>query len=548
MKKAVLLFCFLSGYLVLFFHLGSMPFYGADEPRYAQVGKEMLENSDFITPTLGHRPWLEKPPLLYWLEASSYRLLGVSESSARLPNAILTLLAALAIGYLGWRITGEAWCAVFAYLILLSSVLFVIFGRAASTDMALTVPYSLMLITAFIALEEESLRWASLSGFFGALAILAKGPIGVVLAVGTLFIYMLILRRFPTWKIIGVFTLVMAAAGLPWFILAWIANGSNFFLTFIVNHHVARFLTDLHHHSQPIWYYLPVLLLGFFPWVFFLFPAARDFLRRKRDLSCPEFRLLLFLWIWALLPFLFFSASSAKLPGYILPSFPPLALLVSMEWKRHQEEECPGPVPGRFMQRLLLIFALLLAIGFPLAARLEYGRIDIGLAAGIPFMAGIILSAWWSRKNLVASSFLALAGGMILSMSTLFAVGAPVLGQYYSTAELVRSVDSEISACQPLVLYRFFHHSAFYYSAGRITPDSLNSPREMAEYVEKHPQDSYILLTTRHGLEEFGPLYGTEVTGPVGKLFIIKLPNRDRMLTRRIRSSLTADSPGPGRD
>ena len=547
MKKAVLLFCFLSGYLVLFFHLGSMPFYGADEPRYAQIGQEMLENSDFITPTLGHRPWLEKPPLLYWMEAGSYAILGVSESAARLPNAILTLLAALAIGYLGWRITGEGWCAVFAYLILLSSVLFVIFGRAASTDMALTVPYSLMLITAFIALEEESLSWASLAGFFGALAVLAKGPIGVVLAVGTLFIYMLILRRFPAGKIIGVFTLVMAAVGLPWFILVWVANGDNFFLTFIVNHHIARFLTDLHHHSQPFWYYIPVLLLGFFPWVFFLFPAARNFFKRKWDLTSPEFRLRLFLWIWALLPLLFFSASSAKLPGYILPSLPPLALLVSLEWKRHREESLE-PIPGRFVQLLLLVFALLLAVGFPLASRMEYGRFDIGLAAGIPLLAGIILSAWWSRKHLAASSLLALAGGMIISMSALFAVGAPVLGQYYSTAELVSSVDHQISARHPLVLYRFFHHTAFYYSGGRITPDSLNSPQEMAAYVEKHPQDSYILLTTRHGLEEFGPLYGTEVTGPVGKLFIIKLPNQDRMLTRRIRSSLAAENSGPDRD
>ncbi len=465
-----------------------MPFYGADEPRYAQIGQEMLENSDFITPTLGHRPWLEKPPLLYWMEAGSYALLGVCESAARLPNAILTLLAALAIGFLGWRITGEGW-----------SSLFVIFGRAASTDMALTVPYSLMLITAFIALEEESLRWASLAGFFGALAVLAKGPIGVVLAVGTLFIYMLILRRFPAAKIIVGFTLVIAAVGLPWFILAWVANGDNFFLTFIVNHHIARFLTDLHHHSQPFWYYIPILLLGFFPWVFFLFPAARNFLKRKRDLTRPEFRLRLFLWIWALLPILFFSASSAKLPGYILPSFPPLALLVSLEWKRQQEEGLKS-IPGRFIQLLLVVFALLLAVGFPLAARLEYGSFDIGLAAGIPLLAGIILSVWWSRKHLVASSFLALAGGMIISMSALFAVGAPVLGQYYSTAELVSSVDQQISARHPLVLYRFFHHTALYYSGGRITPDSLNSPQEMAAYVEKHPQVTYILLTTRRSL------------------------------------------------
>ena len=128
MKKAVLIFCFLSGYLALFFHLGSMPFYGADEPRYARIGQEMLESSDFITPTLDHRPWLEKPPLLYWMESASYAVSGFGEGAARFPNALLSLLAALAIGYLGWRVTGEAWCGVFAYLVLISSSSFSLFS------------------------------------------------------------------------------------------------------------------------------------------------------------------------------------------------------------------------------------------------------------------------------------------------------------------------------------------------------------------------------------------------------------------------------------
>ena len=79
----------------------------------------------------------------------------------------------------------------------------------------------------------------------------------------------------------------MTAVALPWFVLVWIANGTNFFLTFIVNHRIARFVTDLHHHSQPFWYYIPVLLIGFFPWVFFLFPSFLEFLARKRDLSGP---------------------------------------------------------------------------------------------------------------------------------------------------------------------------------------------------------------------------------------------------------------------
>jgi 4-amino-4-deoxy-L-arabinose transferase-like glycosyltransferase len=537
MKKTVLIFCFLSGYLVLFFHLGSMPFYGADEPRYARVGQEMLENRDFVTPTLDHRPWLEKPPLLYWMESASYAVFGLNERAARLPNAILTLLAALAIGYLGWRITGEAWCGVYAYLILLSSFLFVLLGRVASTDMALTVPYALMLISAFLAIEEDSVGWACLAGFCGALAVLAKGPVGVVLALGTLFIYLLILRRYPSGKIFSGFALVLAVTALPWFILVWAANGENFFLTFIVNHHIARFVTSLHHHSQPFWYYIPVLIVGFFPWILFLFPAAKDFLKQNWELTSSEFRLRLFLWLWALIPLLFFSLSSAKLPGYILPSIPPLALIVSMEWRRYQEESLKI-LPGRSIQILLVTIAVLLAVALPVAAKLEYRRIDVGLSAGIPLLAGIILGVWWVRKRLVTISFLAITGGIIISMSALFAIGSPVFARYHSTAELVHSVVHEISDRQPLVQYRFFHHTAVYYSEGAITPDSLNSPQEMIEYVNRHPRDTYIMLTTGHGLEEFYSLQGTQVTGPVGKLYILKLQNQDRQLAQRIRESL----------
>ena len=108
MKNTVLIFCLMAGYLVLFFQLGAMPFYGADEPRYAQIGQEMLQGGDYITPTLQQRPWLEKPPLLYWMEAGGYRLLGFTETAARFPNALLALAAALLAGFLGWRVTRNA--------------------------------------------------------------------------------------------------------------------------------------------------------------------------------------------------------------------------------------------------------------------------------------------------------------------------------------------------------------------------------------------------------------------------------------------------------
>lgn len=533
MKKSILIFCLLSAYMVLFFQLGSLPFYGADEPRYARIGQEMLASGDFITPTLDGRPWMEKPPLLYWMEAASYALAGIDEGSARLPNALLALLSAIAVGFLGWKITRDFWVGILAYLVLISSCYFVLFGRAASTDMALTAPYVLMMVFLFLALEEDSSVWAGLAGVGGAAAVLAKGPVALGLGLATAAIYLFLIRRGPSRRVGVVFFLVLASLSLPWFVLVWLANEENFFFTFILNHHIARFVTDLHHHSQPFWYYLPVLLGGFFPWIFFIFPAGRDFFRRGRGWPDQESRLRLYLWIWAVFPFVFFSASSAKLPGYILPIIPSLALLVSLEWKRYIShlERWAGSFA---LQAALVIFASFLGVGLAVGAEMEYGRIDVGLAVGIPLVAGVLLGIWWGRKKVVLNSFLALSGGMIIAMSALFAVGSPVVARYHSTAELVGMVDEQVSDLNPLVQYRFFHHTAIYYTGGEITPDSVNSPAEMAAYIKRKPQDEYLLLTTRHGWEEFHDLPGTEVIGPVGKLFVLKLCNQDRELADRI--------------
>jgi len=364
-----------------------------------------------------------------------------------------------------------------------------------------------------------------------------------VLALGTLFLFLVVLKKIPSWKTVTAFSLAIIGVGLPWFVLAWAVNGENFFYTFIVNHHIARFVTDLHHHSQPFWYYIPVLLAGFFPWVFFLFPAASDFLKRRKNSSDPLFRLALYLWLWAGVPILFFSASSAKLPGYILPSIPALALLVALEWRRCREDNVEL-LSGGVFQLVVLGMALVIGIALPLASRMEYGELEVGLVAGIPLLAGVAIGLWWGRKRLFDSSFIAFSGGIVLSLASLFAVGSPVLAKYHSTSELVQSVNPEISASQPLVQYRFFHHTAAYYTSGRVTPDSINDPGEMAEYIKSNPQADYYLLTTSHGLEEFQALPGTEISGPVGKLYILRLWNGDGQLAQRIEEFSGIFKPG----
>ena len=322
----------LALYVVYFLNLGNMAFLGADEPRYARIGEEMLRTADFVTPTLNSRPWLEKPPLLFWMGALSFGLFGVSEEAARFPVALLGLLAALGCSYLLYRVQGRR-AALLGLLILSTSPLFFVYSRAASTDMPLAALLTLSLICAFQAHTTGRLSLALVAGASLGLATLAKGPVALLLGFGVLLGFR-VLRSRPFCSALQLTfgLLTLSVVTVPWFWLVWKANGYNFLATFILNHHLARYLTDLHHHAQPFWFFLPVVLLGSFPWVVFLGSSILRVWRRPDSLFSENSGLLLYLWLWVLVPFLFFSFSESKLAGYILPAVPPLSMLVALEW------------------------------------------------------------------------------------------------------------------------------------------------------------------------------------------------------------------------
>ena len=235
----------------------------------------MYESGDFVTPTLDRRPWLEKPPLLYWMEVVSFSMFGFGEWQARLPNAFLALLLAAAVGLFAAKMVRRR-LGFMVFLILTTSLLYVGYSRAASTDLPLTAAFTLSMISGFLAIRYESVRWALICGGALGFAVLAKGFVAIVLFGGCVLLYLLVQNDLPWLGRLGLVVAVSCflVAG-PWLGLAWMANGENFLITFLVNHHLARYVSDLHHHSQPFWYYLPVLLAGFFPWFTFL-PAAAE--------------------------------------------------------------------------------------------------------------------------------------------------------------------------------------------------------------------------------------------------------------------------------
>jgi len=310
--------------------LGGLPLIDPDEGRYAEIPREMLEQGDFITPTLNYVKYFEKPPLLYWLNAASLKLAGLTEQAARLPSALAGLLTILATYIIARRLYGRR-AALIAASILGTSAGFVLQSRIILTDMLLTFCLTAALGAFIVASQREGRRGNPFPWYafylFCALAMLAKGLIGIVFPAGIIFFYLLLGGR---WRLLGEMRiatglLLFLAVAAPWFVTVSQRN-PEFARFFFIHEHFERFTSTVHGRYQPFWFFLPVLAATMLPWSFFI-PGALT--RAWRDRRHDDNLAGLYLLIWAVLIFLFFSKSNSKLVPYILPVFPPLAILIA---------------------------------------------------------------------------------------------------------------------------------------------------------------------------------------------------------------------------
>lgn len=323
-----------------FFGLGAFGLLGADEPRYAQIAHEMFARHDWIVPTFNGSPWLEKPALLYWKIMGSYNIFGVSDWAARIPAAVHATVLVLGIFFFmrRFRLGSELDAAMIAA----SSAGMIGFGRGASTDMLISAPFSLAMMCWWTWRQNSKKLWLFL--FYGLLAVgaLAKGPVAPALAVLIVGAYALLQRDVKIFlrsiSLVGL--LLFFAITLPWFVAVQL-KVPQFFRVFFIEHNLERFGTNLYQHAQPFWYYIPVFLLATLPWTVFALPAlwvaAADLIHQwKREhpessanaVEAPD-DLASFLFLWIIIPIVFFSISRAKLPGYILPAIPASALLTA---------------------------------------------------------------------------------------------------------------------------------------------------------------------------------------------------------------------------
>jgi 4-amino-4-deoxy-L-arabinose transferase-like glycosyltransferase len=302
--------CLLIGLAVLYLmNLGSAGFLGPDEPRYASIGRAMAETGDLVTPRLDGAGWFEKPPLLYWTTAAATRLGFRDESAARLPMALLSIAFVVFYFFLLQREFSPQ-VALTATAILGTSMGWIAYSFVAVPDLPMSVALSAALL---ITLFEKTPGRGWMAGVLLGLAILAKGfvPLG-------LFVPAWLMARGKRLQILTA-TAVVAA---PWYIMCWLRNGQLFWNEFFWKHHVARFFSTQLEHVQPIWFYVPILLAGLFPWT----PLVGLLASRK---TWDDQRIRYLGW-WVLIGFLFFSLSKGKLPGYLLPLMPALAILLAV--------------------------------------------------------------------------------------------------------------------------------------------------------------------------------------------------------------------------
>jgi 4-amino-4-deoxy-L-arabinose transferase-like glycosyltransferase len=330
-SKKLLWSLFIVFALVWLYALGVRTLVPPDEGRYAEMAREMLASGDWITTRLNGIKYFEKPPLQTWMNALSFAAFGLGEWQARLWTGLCGLLGVALTGYAGARVFG-ARAGLYAALVLGSSLFWVASGQIDSLDMSLSAMMAISLCALLIAQRDEATRserrnWMLACWTGMALAVLAKGLIGLVLPGAVLVLYTLVARDWAIWRRLhlGKGLLLFFAIAAPWFALVALKNPEQPRF-FFIHEHFERFLLKTHH-REGAWYYFFVMLIpGMMPWLGVLPQSLAAALRREAGSFQPRTLLL----VWSVFIFFFFSYSSSKLPGYILPIFPALALLVAL--------------------------------------------------------------------------------------------------------------------------------------------------------------------------------------------------------------------------
>ena len=539
--------------VVFFTNLGGPGLWDEDEPIYASCAREMLQRGDWVVPVYNGQMFPDKPPLMFWTMIGGFKLFGINELGARFWSAVLGIGTALLTYHLARRL----FCVQIGFwagLIVASSLAFTVSARAATVDSALVFVTTLaMLVFAVGGLAKRGRTekspsgppegdpsdfgflagsWISFVLFYACLgvAVLAKGPIGLLLPMASTGLFLMFMnhlslredreeatspRRRPggligllrilsprnflrsLWQMRPVTAVVVVTAvALPWYVLVGIRTDGVWLEQFFAKYNLRPFTQPILGHSGPFWYYVPAILIGFFPWSVFMGPTLIEMVRRVRG---PWRVGYLLMASWVGVWFVFWSVCSTKLPHYVLPAYPALAVLTASFL--HGWITQPAPVHRRWLRTALgivIFVGFALALAFPVAAAIFVpGEGVLGLVGLVLVVGGgvCLYEAEHGRPRRAVALF---ALTCVAFVTAVFGFAALRIDRYQYARPLVAEVRRHSPAEPQLAGFRFIRESVVFY-AGRPVA-YCNDGDQLRRFLDRseHP---YVFTVDEHEAE-----------------------------------------------
>ncbi len=538
----------LAAAVVFFTNLGAVALWDKDESLYASCAREMFQRGDWVVPTFNGEVFPDKPPLMFWLMMSGFQLFGVTEFAARFWSAVLGVGTALVTYHLG-RLLFRAEVGLWAGLIVASTIIFTVSARAATVDSALvflTTLAALLFVSGWVKKSEKTDggghdtqtnqstgvwflpdSWILFALMYACLgvAVLAKGPVGVLLPVAMIGLFLLIInqsardRRRPavgwatvlmkllrpfaprnllraTWQMRPLTAVgLLAAVALPWYIMVGLQTDGEWLVKFFGVHNLHRALKPMQGHGGPVFYYIPAILIGFFPWSVFLGPSLIELVRRVRQNHAWKTGYI-FVACWTGVFVGFWSIAGTKLPHYVLPAYPALALLTAAfvdAWIT--DPVCVNRWWLRNANATLVVVGIGMIVALPIIASIFLpGEWMLGLV-GLVLVVGGALSFFFAERDQPSRAMVAFAVMSVVFLTGIFGFAALRVDRYQNAPVLVAEIRKASPGQPQLAGYRFFRESLVFY-AGEPVPH-YGTADQLQEFLDtaKHP---YVFTTDKH--------------------------------------------------
>jgi 4-amino-4-deoxy-L-arabinose transferase-like glycosyltransferase len=461
--------------IIWFAPLGERRLFHPDEGRYAEIPREMVASGDWLTPRLNGIKYFEKPALQYWATAAAFEIFGVHEWSARLWTALTGFAGVVFAFFAGRRLFGGD-AGLYAAIVLASGVYYFITAHFLSLDMAVTffmsaTVFAFLLAQRPAAAPREQRLWMWTAWASAALAVLTKGLIGAVLPGAALVVYSALQRDFSPWRrlypVSGLAIFLLLAA--PWFVAVTRAN-PEFFEFFFIHEHFTRFLTKVHGRAEPWWYFLPIILVAGMPWIAAVVGSLRASWRVEGS-SGEAFRPRRFLLIYAAFIVFFFSLSGSKLPSYVLPAMPALALLAGDFLARGSRRDWTlnAGVALAISLVAVAVTPFLSQIGSrSMPAELFAAFSPWAVAGSVILAASAAAALALARRDRRRASALALGLGALLGFQVIL-TGTDALSPEKSGYDLVRAMRPYAGADTPIYSVAVYEQTVPFYLGRPVT-------------------------------------------------------------------------------